>query len=107
MERLENLLAELLPGTSDPRIVVKPDTQGFDLEVIRGLGSRTDHVEAIEGELTTRTPYEDVTNRLVAALVELQGPGFDRSGIFPVVIGTNGVPAIECDCLMCRGTHGV
>ena len=105
VERLDSLLDGLLAGLSEPRIFLKTDTQGFDLDVIRGLGSRTDHVEAIQVEVTTRPLYEKVTNPLVGALTELEGLGFDLSGIFPVVFGADGVSVIEFDCVMCRRPH--
>lgn len=102
LERLDNILDQVVEGISEPRIFLKTDTQGFDLEVIRGLGDRIDRVEAIQVELTTQPLYEHVTNPLIAALTELQGLGFNLSGIFPVVFGADGVSVIEFDCIMCR-----
>lgn len=102
VERLDNILDGVVEGIAEPRIFLKTDTQGFDLEVIRGLGDRIDCVEAIQVELTTKPLYEHVTNPLIGALTELQGLGFNLSGIFPVVFGADGVSVIEFDCVMCR-----
>ena len=102
VERLDNLLDGLLEGLPDPHVFLKTDTQGFDLEVIRGLGSRANVIEAIQVELTTRPLYENATNPLIEALTELQALGFELSGIFPVVFGADGVSVIEFDCVMCR-----
>lgn len=102
LDRLDNILDRVVEGIPEPRVFLKTDTQGFDLEVVRGLGVRIDRVEAIQIELTTRPLYENVTNPLIGALTELQGLGFDLSGIFPVVFGADGVSVIEFDCVMGR-----
>lgn len=106
LERLDSVMDRVVEGLPEPRIFLKTDTQGFDLEVIRGLGARIDCVEAIQMELTARPLYENATNPLIGALTEIQGLGFDLSGMFPVVFAADGVSVIEFDCVMSRSMPG-
>jgi FkbM family methyltransferase len=103
MERLDNLLDDLVKEVDDPRIFLKVDTQGYDLEVIRGLGSKTADISALQIEMAVTPIYEDPTNSFVEALSYLQSVGFQVSGLFPVSFNSRDrVQVVEFDCLMCR-----
>ncbi len=102
VERLQDILDDLVAGVAEPRIFLKIDTQGYDLEVIRGLGSAADRVVALQTEVTARALYEEATNSVVAALTELGNLGFRLSGLYPICYESDGVSLVEADCLMCR-----
>lgn len=80
------------------RIFLKCDTQGFDMEVIRGAGQVLERVVALQIELgLTRIyrglpPYHQV-------LAELDALGFQPAGFFPVSRNDN-LSVIEFDCLL-------
>ena len=103
IERLDNILDKLIEGIRDPKIFLKVDTQGYDLEVVRGLGTSTRRISALQIEMTLKPLYEDATNSFFESVAYLQGLGFRLSGMFPVDFDlTNGNCPIEMDCVMCR-----
>ena len=104
VERLDAVIDELLPDVPDPRIFLKVDTQGFDLEVIRGLGARAAAVQALQVEMAIKSAYEQSTNGFLDAWAELEQLGFEPSAMFPVSYDTDGISLVEFDCVMCRPT---
>jgi FkbM family methyltransferase len=103
VERLDNILDELVKDVEDPHIFLKVDTQGYDLEVIRGLGARIAAISALQVEMAVNPIYQDVTNSFAQSLSVLQPLGFQVSGLFPVTFNSeNKVQVVEFDCLMCR-----
>jgi FkbM family methyltransferase len=56
MERLDDLWAHLAAGARHPYL--KIDTQGYELEVLRGAGRALDDVVLVEAELSLLPTYE-------------------------------------------------
>ena len=102
VERLDEMLPGLLGNVSNPHIFMKVDTQGFDLEVIRGLGAEIQCVEAVQMEIAVKPIYERSTNTFVDAWNEMEQLGFQVSAMFPVTYDADGVSLVEFDCIMCR-----
>ena len=103
MERLDNLLDDLVKDIADPRIFLKVDTQGYDLEVIRGLGNKVADISALQIEMAVTPIYQKATNSFAEALLYLQQAGFQVSGLFPVSFNSQDeAQVVEFDCLMCR-----
>jgi FkbM family methyltransferase len=103
VERLENLLDGLVKDVDHPRIFLKVDTQGYDLEVIRGLGAKATAVSAVQVEMAVNPIYHGATNSFAEALSYLERLGFQVTGIFPVSFNSDDrVQVVEFDCLMCR-----
>lgn len=103
VERLDNILDELVKDVENPHIFLKVDTQGFDLEVIRGLGTKAASISALQIEMAVNPIYKDATNSLPDALSYLHRLGFQVSGLFPVSFDSEDrVQVVEFDCLMCR-----
>jgi FkbM family methyltransferase len=103
VERLDNILDDLVEGVEDPQIFLKVDTQGYDLEVIRGLGTKTAAISALQIEMAVNPIYQEATNSFADALSYLQRLGFQVSGLFPVTFNSeNKIQVVEFDCLMCR-----
>jgi FkbM family methyltransferase len=107
MERLDAVLDDLVAGISDPRIFLKIDTQGYDLEVVRGAGKALTRIQALQTELTTRSIYAQETNSAFQAMAELSQLGFRLSAIFPILYEPDGLSLVEFDCLMCRSDDGL
>jgi len=103
VERLDNILDELVKDVEDPHIFLKVDTQGYDLEVVRGLGTKAAAIRALQIEMAVNPIYQDATNSFADALSYLQGLGFEVSGLYPVSFDSEDkVQVVEFDCLMCR-----
>lgn len=101
LRRLDALLPEL--GVDErklERIFLKVDTQGWDLEVIKGAEGMLDKILVLQTELSfkpiyeNQPPYRDV-------LDHLEPLGFEVAGLYPVVRDFNW-SFIEADCVLCR-----
>jgi FkbM family methyltransferase len=88
-------------GITNPRVLLKSDTQGHDLDVIEGgLGVLPD-ISAILVELSVSPIYRDQPG-LIAVYGRLIDLGFRPSGMFPVNLGTDGLSVIEFDGVFVR-----
>jgi FkbM family methyltransferase len=105
VHRLDNVLDEVLApivasGVAHPRLYLKMDTQGFDLEVFRGLGDRVSDVVAMQSEIALLLIYDDMP-RMPEALAAYEAAGFEITGLYPVSVEPDG-RIIEYDCVMVR-----
>ena len=101
VRRLETVLDELLAARPEARIFLKMDTQGYDLQVVRGAGRRLPAIRALQTELAARPTYAGMPT-LPEALAELTQLGFELTGMFPVARELDHLRVIELDCVMCR-----
>jgi hypothetical protein len=93
--------AQLLPrACALTRILLKTDTQGYDLEVFRGAHGILPHVAIVQMEIPLLHIYRDVPD-FCAIIGEVRGQGFHVAGMFPVVLDEAGRLA-EFDCLFVR-----
>jgi FkbM family methyltransferase len=99
--RLDHLLDEALAGLPDPRPFLKMDTQGFDVEVFRGLGDRAKEFVGLQSEVALMQLYEGMP-RLSEALQVYEAAGFEVSGMYPVNRENRTGRVLEFDCLMVR-----
>jgi FkbM family methyltransferase len=106
LRRLDALLDELLRGVGTDRglarVFLKMDTQGFDLEVFRGLGERLEQVVGLQSEMALLSIYEQMP-RMPEALAVYEAAGFEISGLYPVTSEPDG-RVIEYDCVMVRAS---
>ena len=92
----------MLANHIDPkRAYLKIDTQGFDLEVLKGCTGIINVLEAIQVELSFRPIYKE-TPSYIEVLSVLSRMGFVISGMYPINL-TN-MMAIEMDCILVRDT---
>jgi FkbM family methyltransferase len=94
-------IAATVPGL--PRVFVKTDTQGFDLEVIRGGPNMLGSCSMLMAEVAVQPLYEGVPD-LSHVLGELSALGFRLLHLFPVARGGQFGEILEYDCLLVR-TH--
>ena len=66
VRRLDTALPEFMPGIAERRIFLKMDTQGYDLQVFRGLGRFASHVRALQSEISIKPLYEGMPHYLEA-----------------------------------------
>ena len=95
VRRLDDLDLELQEG-----VYLKVDTQGFDLEVLRGAARTLERVCAVQIELPLVNIYKGAPQRW-DMLRELEGMGFAVSGFF-AVSDDERLRLIETDCVMVR-----
>jgi FkbM family methyltransferase len=101
VRRLASFVDEILAARPDARIFLKMDTQGYDLQVVRGGGRRLAAIQALQTELAARATYAGMPT-LPESLSELDRLGFELTGIFPVARELDHLRVIEFDCVMCR-----
>jgi FkbM family methyltransferase len=95
---LDSVIGELRRGHPFTNPYLKLDTQGFDLEVIRGASSTLPEIRALQTELSVRPMYEKAPSyrEMLDALTER---GFDITAMFPVGRDER-LRVIEFDCVM-------
>jgi FkbM family methyltransferase len=98
--RLDEVLDELVPGDDARRLYLKIDTQGWDLEVLRGADGVLDDVKVIQTELSFKPLYEGQVG-YSEMLRYLDGLGYEIAGFFPIVYDDNW-SVIEADCVLVR-----
>lgn len=101
VRRLDSLLHEIVAGLAAPRIFLKMDTQGYDLEVFSGAGSSLDRVVGLQSELSLNPLYEGMPTFL-DALGTYQKHGFRVTGFYPVSRDSSRLTLLEVDCVMVR-----
>ncbi len=102
VERLDRVLDECCrpPGGGTSNVFLKCDTQGHDLDVVRGLGSAISRIQGLQVELPLKAVYEGVPS-FTESVDELRGLGFELVGLYPVTRDPRH-NLIEVDCLMQR-----
>jgi FkbM family methyltransferase len=99
---LDVVLSELLGDWHRHRIFVKTDTQGFDLNVLRGARETLRSAVGLQIEVPFQSIYEGMP-----AWQDLLGfayeEGFTVSDFFPITVDKS-LAAIEMDCVLIRAS---
>jgi len=98
VRRLDRVIEELGLDLSTSVVLLKTDTQGHDLDVIRGAGSALDQFAAVLMETAVIPIYEGVPT-VDVAIAELREQGFDPAGFFPVIWAADRLRVMEFDAL--------
>jgi len=101
IRRLENVLAGELGDAAAGRLFLKLDTQGFDINVFRGLGAFERRVALLQAELTFQPLYDHVPE-FRESCEFFRSRGFGPTGFFPVCEDPASGSLVEVDCLMVR-----
>lgn len=102
IERLDVIWPKLWQTDEEPRLLLKMDTQGFDLHVFAGAEGILDRVWALQSELSVNELYEGMPDYMEALQVYRQS-GFELVATNPIV-SKDDMILIEFDCLMGRPT---
>ena len=101
VRRLDGVLHELTAGLQEPRVYLKLDTQGYDVEVFRGAGARVREFVGMQSEVALMRIYEGMP-RLPEALALYEGSGFEVTALYPVSRESATARVLEFDCVMVR-----
>ncbi|MGO9528533.1 MAG: FkbM family methyltransferase [Verrucomicrobiia bacterium] len=99
VRRLDEVLDEIAPDYRARRMFLKADTQGFDAEVFKGLGTKVEYIAALQSEVSVIPIYEGMPHWM-ESIALYERAGFGVVGLFPVSFDSSRV--IEFDCLMVR-----
>lgn len=100
IRRLEEAFAEATAGLPCQRVFMKMDTQGYDLEVVKGAGTALAKVCALQSELSMLAIYQDMPDYR-EALSTYNALGYEISGLFPVTHDKT-LRVAEMDCVMVK-----
>jgi FkbM family methyltransferase len=100
IRRLDTLLPKILPDWTQRRLFVKCDTQGFDVEVMRGAEAALAVIAGLQSEISVLPLYRGMPSYL-EALSFYESLGFTLVDLW-LVTRTPGGDALEYDCLMKR-----
>ena len=89
-----------LPKSTPDRLYLKIDTQGYDMEVLRGGPNLVGAIKALQFELSIAPIYKGTLHYL-DVLRQLHDWGFVLSGLYPVTTDEN-LQVIEFDCIMVK-----
>ena len=98
MKPLDELTKDI--GSDLRRTFLKMDTQGFDLEVVKGGDRTLREIPALQSEVSVRPIYAGMPD-LKTSLAMFNALGFELSDMF-LVSEDSMLRAIEFDCLMVR-----
>jgi len=99
IRRLDSILSELLPHNA-PRLFLKVDTQGYDLEVIKGAAGVMQHIVGLQSELSVTPIYKNMPH-YTKCLEYYESLGFSLMHL-ALVNRTRQGNILEYDCLMAR-----
>jgi len=105
VRRLDRLFDECTSGLANPRVYLKLDTQGYDLEVLKGADGCLDRIVALQSEVSVKPIYQGQPS-LTDALAQLHHLGFEVGGLYPVTRDREG-RVVEFDCVAIRPGHGL
>ena len=100
IRRLDRLFAEITRHIDNPRVYLKMDTQGWDLEVFRGVEGCLPHIVALQSEMSVRPIYHGMPS-CDQALTVYRSSGFVESAFFRVNRDQLW-RLVEFDCVMVR-----
>ena len=100
IKRLDDVLDEVIQDQPAARVFLKMDTQGYDLEVLRGCVKWIDKVSLLQSELSI-TPIYDNMPHYTQALEHYEALGFSLMNLF-VVNRAQHRSILEYDCVMAR-----
>ena len=97
VRRLDEVLEELIASHDTPRIFLKMDTQGYDVEVFKGIGDKYKQVVALQSEISIVPIYKNMPH-WTKSVSFFEEAGFGIAGLFPVNRDSHRI--IEYDCVM-------
>jgi len=101
VRRLDGIFDSCLEGIPSPRVYLKLDTQGYDLEVARGAEPVLDKVLALQTEISFRPIYNGMSG-FAMSVSQFQAYGFEVFDFTPVTWEKDQLRVIEMDCVMVR-----
>ena len=101
VRRLDSLFGDLTREIEEPRVFLKMDTQGFDLEVFAGASTCLDQIVGLQSELSLIPIYKGMPG-FVDAIETYRRHDFEVTHIHPVSRDSSRLVLLEVDCVMSR-----
>lgn len=101
VRRLDSIFSELIDIDAEPRIFLKMDTQGYDVQVFDGSRASLPYIHGLQSELSGVNLYAG-QHTMEYALSEYGNEGFHPIGFFPLHREFDRLTVIEWDCILMR-----
>ena len=98
VKRLDDVLSNLITDIKASNIFLKLDTQGYDLEVLKGAAESISDISGIQSEISCKAIYEGMPTHL-ELLEYLDSLGYEITGIFPLSHDKEDMSLLEFDCV--------
>lgn len=99
IRRFDDIVSELPVDVSSRKILLKLDTQGYDLEVFKGARSIRENLVALQSEVSQIPLYHNIPH-WTESIGEYEKAGLKTIGLYPVV--RDGLCYVHSDILMVR-----
>lgn len=99
--RLDSLFTEIVKPLVHPRVLLKLDTQGYDLEVIEGAKTCLEQIIALQSEISVKPLYQQMPH-YTDALALYESLGYSLMHLAPVLRGKKHGNIVEYDAVMAR-----
>jgi FkbM family methyltransferase len=97
VKRLTDVMEDIRAASGRRNVYLKLDTQGYDLEVIKGAGTTLASIAALQTEVSVLPIYARMPDWLTS-LRTLKEHAFDVTGLFPVSTDPQ-LRVVEFDCV--------
>jgi FkbM family methyltransferase len=105
VRRLDAVFDRAVDGIDPPRVLLKLDTQGYDLPALTGAGDCLEDVVLLQSEVSC-IPIYDGMPHLTEQIATYEASGFAVAGRYPVSRDPASLAVIELDLLMVRRGAG-
>ena len=106
VRRLDSVFGEAVTSIQEPRVFLKMDTQGYDLEVVSGAEAIMRQILGLQSEVSVDPIYDDMPHYL-EALETYEGLGFHLAGLFDISRKETPATIVEMNCVMVRPEYVV
>jgi FkbM family methyltransferase len=101
VRRLDSIFDECLAGIDARNIYLKIDTQGFDIEVLRGAEGALPQIKGAQTEVSFIPIYHGMP-RHIESIREFEARGFRVVDFMPVSRDDGDLLMMEMDCILAR-----
>lgn len=101
LSTVDHFLKSEIVDLEKRRIFLKTDTQGFDLEVLKGAQQSLELIHCLLSEISFIPIYTGMPSYL-ESLEAFGSYGFTTSGFYPITRNKTNLALIEMDCIMVK-----
>lgn len=103
VRRLDSVFAEATGAIENPRVFLKMDTQGFDLEVVKGAAGCIGQIVGIQSEVSVQPMYEGMPH-FTESLNYYEGLGFKLVGVSEIARDEETGHLVELNVVLSRNS---
>lgn len=101
VRRLDSIFDECMAGIDARNIYLKIDTQGFDIEVLRGAEGVLPQLKGAQTEVSFIPIYHRMPHH-IESILAFEARGFSVVDFMPVSRDEGGLLMVEMDCILAR-----